>query len=149
MLSISTWEEIRNYNYVYACFIDFRKAFDTVWHDALFLKLAVFFIIGKTWAETWNFSLPKKLDLRKNKRFRDRLSSFCSTYPNICDRTKKIDYRCILNTSVNSVNTTLESPGASETQPSVQALNGRVQVIYFWVGNSYTFLCWGNFFGWN
>ena len=24
---------------VYACFIDFKKAFDTVWHDGLFYKL--------------------------------------------------------------------------------------------------------------
>jgi hypothetical protein len=35
--------------------------------------------------------LPKKFDLRKTKLFRDRPSSFCSTYPNICDRTKKMD----------------------------------------------------------
>jgi hypothetical protein len=47
---------------------------------------------GKTCAETWNFSLPKKLDLRKTKIFRDRPSSFCSRYPNTCDRTKKMDY---------------------------------------------------------
>jgi hypothetical protein len=46
---------------------------------------------GKTCAETWNFSLPKKLDLRKTKLFRNRPSSFCSTYPNICDRTKRMD----------------------------------------------------------
>jgi hypothetical protein len=34
----------------------------------------------------------KKLDLRKNKLFRDRPSRFCSRYPNICDRTKKKNY---------------------------------------------------------
>jgi hypothetical protein len=44
---------------------------------------------GKTCAETWNFSLPKKIDLRKTKLFRDRPSFFCSRYHNICDRTKK------------------------------------------------------------
>jgi hypothetical protein len=36
------------------------------------------FYFGKTCAETLNFSLPKKLDLRKNKLFRYRPSSFCS-----------------------------------------------------------------------
>jgi hypothetical protein len=30
------------------------------------------FYFSKTCAETWNFSLPKKLDLRKTKLFRDR-----------------------------------------------------------------------------
>jgi hypothetical protein len=49
------------------------------------------FYFGKTCAETWNFSLPKKLDLRKTELFRDRPSGFCSRYPNICDRTKKMD----------------------------------------------------------
>jgi hypothetical protein len=34
----------------------------------------------------------KKLDLRKKQLFSDRPSSFCSTYPNICDRTKRMDY---------------------------------------------------------
>jgi hypothetical protein len=51
------------------------------------------FYFGKTCSETWNFSLPKKLDTRKTKFFHDRPSSFCSTYPNICDRTKKMEYR--------------------------------------------------------
>jgi hypothetical protein len=53
------------------------------------------FYFGKTCAETLNFSLPKKLDhLRKNKLFRDRgpVYSFCSRYPNICDRIKKMVY---------------------------------------------------------
>jgi hypothetical protein len=50
------------------------------------------FYLGKICAETWNFSLPKKLDLRKTKLFRDQPSSFCSRYPNIYDRTKKMDY---------------------------------------------------------
>jgi hypothetical protein len=49
------------------------------------------FYFGKKCAETLNFSLPKKLDLRKTKLFRDRPSSFSSTYPNICDRTKRMD----------------------------------------------------------
>jgi hypothetical protein len=42
----------------------------------------------------WNlkFSLPKKLDLRKNKLFHNWPTSFCSRYPNVCDRTKKMDY---------------------------------------------------------
>jgi hypothetical protein len=53
------------------------------------------FCFGKICAETLNLSLPKKLDLRKTKLFCDRTSSFCSTYPNICDRTKKMDYRQI------------------------------------------------------
>jgi hypothetical protein len=42
-------------------------------------------------SKTWNFSLPKKFDLRKTKHFRDWPSSFGSTYPNICDRTKRMD----------------------------------------------------------
>jgi hypothetical protein len=54
------------------------------------------FYFGKTCAETWNFSLPKKLDLRKTKLFRNRPSSFCSTYPNICYRTKKMDYSVMI-----------------------------------------------------
>jgi hypothetical protein len=29
----------RKKNKLFTCFIDFRKAFDSVWHDALFLKL--------------------------------------------------------------------------------------------------------------
>jgi hypothetical protein len=50
------------------------------------------FYFGKTCAETLNFSLPKKLDSRKTKPFRNRPSSFCSRYPNMCDRTKKMEY---------------------------------------------------------
>lgn len=34
-------------NKLYACFIDFRKAFDTVWHEGLFLKLQRAGINGK------------------------------------------------------------------------------------------------------
>jgi hypothetical protein len=51
------------------------------------------FYFSKTCAETWNFSLPKKLDLRINKLFSDQSSSFCSTYLNIFDRTKRIGHR--------------------------------------------------------
>jgi hypothetical protein len=36
------------------------------------------------------FSLPKKIRFKKNQCFCDQSSSFCSTYPNICDRTKRI-----------------------------------------------------------
>jgi hypothetical protein len=50
------------------------------------------FYFGKTCAKTWNFSLPKKLDLRKTNIFRDWPSSFCSTYTNMCDTTKKMEY---------------------------------------------------------
>jgi hypothetical protein len=50
------------------------------------------FYFSKTCVQTWNFSLPKKLDLGKTKRFCNWPSSFCSRYPNICDRTKKMDY---------------------------------------------------------
>ena len=32
---------------LYACYIDMKKAFDTVWHDALFLKLQKADISGK------------------------------------------------------------------------------------------------------
>ena len=35
---------------LYACFIDLRKAFDTVWHEGLFLKLQKAGIIGKLYA---------------------------------------------------------------------------------------------------
>jgi hypothetical protein len=47
------------------------------------------FYFGKTCAETWNFSLTKKLYIRKIKLFCDRPSSFCSRYTNICDWAKK------------------------------------------------------------
>jgi hypothetical protein len=33
---------------IYACFVDFRKAFDSVWHDGLFLKLLKNKIGGKS-----------------------------------------------------------------------------------------------------
>ena len=36
-LTKKQWTEV-NYN-VFACFIDLRKTFDTVWHDGVFLKL--------------------------------------------------------------------------------------------------------------
>jgi hypothetical protein len=55
------------------------------------------FYFGKTRAETWNFSLPKKLDWTKTKLFRDRPSSFCSRYSNMCDRTKKMDHSSEFN----------------------------------------------------
>jgi hypothetical protein len=42
-------------------------------------------------AKCQNFSLPNKLDWRKTKHFCDRCN-FCSTFPNICDRTKRIWY---------------------------------------------------------
>ena len=32
---------------VYACFVDFRKAFDSVWHDGLFYKLLQLNVGGK------------------------------------------------------------------------------------------------------
>ena len=35
---------------LYACFIDLRKAFDTVWHEGLFLKLQKASITGKLYA---------------------------------------------------------------------------------------------------
>jgi hypothetical protein len=53
------------------------------------------FYFGKTCAETWNFSLPKTLDLRKTKLFHDRPSSFCSRYPNMRDRTKQMEFVCL------------------------------------------------------
>jgi hypothetical protein len=54
------------------------------------------FYFSKTCVETWNFALPKKLDLRKTKLSCDRPSSFYSRYPNICDTTKKMDYSQIV-----------------------------------------------------
>jgi hypothetical protein len=47
-----------------------------------------FFYFSKTCAETWNSSLPKKLDLRKTELFCDWPGSFCSTQT--CNRTKWI-----------------------------------------------------------
>lgn len=31
----------QNKNKIFSCFVDFRKAFDSIWHDDLFLKLLV------------------------------------------------------------------------------------------------------------
>jgi hypothetical protein len=49
--------------------------------------------------ETWNFSLPKKIDSRKNNVFCD-WSSSCSRYTNRCDRTKRIGYCHHSNVSI-------------------------------------------------
>ena len=43
---IDTYINNRNIR-IYACFVDFQKAFDTVWHDALLLKLQNTGIQGK------------------------------------------------------------------------------------------------------
>jgi hypothetical protein len=43
--------------------------------------------------ETWNFSLPKKLRFKINQTFCNQPSSFCSRYPNMCNRTKRIGFR--------------------------------------------------------
>jgi hypothetical protein len=40
-----------------------------------------------------------KTCLRKTTLFHNQPSSFCSRYPNVCDRTKKIDYNCLLPSS--------------------------------------------------
>ena len=32
---------------IYACFVDFRKAFDSVWHDGLLYKLSKINVQGK------------------------------------------------------------------------------------------------------
>ena len=37
----------RNGSKLFPCFIDLKKAFDTVWHDRLFLKLQKACICGK------------------------------------------------------------------------------------------------------
>ncbi len=37
------------YAYIYACFIDFKKAFDSIWHQGLFYKLIESGIEGKTY----------------------------------------------------------------------------------------------------
>ena len=40
-------QKCKNCSKLYACYIDMKKAFDTVWHDALFLKLQKADISGK------------------------------------------------------------------------------------------------------
>jgi hypothetical protein len=52
------------------------------------------FYFGKTCAETLNFSLPKKLDLRKTKLFRDRPSSFAPGTQTYVTELKKSTVIC-------------------------------------------------------
>ena len=38
------------YIQIYACFVDFRKAFDSVWHDGLLYKLSKINVQGKLYS---------------------------------------------------------------------------------------------------
>ena len=40
-------KSFRNKTYLYSCFIDLRKAFDTVWREALFYNLLKYGVNGK------------------------------------------------------------------------------------------------------
>jgi hypothetical protein len=44
----------------------------------------------------------EKLDLRKHKLFHNRPSSFCSRYPNVCDRTKTMGYSLGISGNVDT-----------------------------------------------
>jgi hypothetical protein len=55
---------LRRNKKLYACFIDFRKAFDTVWHDALFLKLREHGIGGLFYNIVKNMYKSSKLCVR-------------------------------------------------------------------------------------
>jgi hypothetical protein len=60
------------------------------WRQLDICETSFLLLNGSHWS--LKFSLTYKLDLRKKKLFHNRLSSFCSRYPNMCDRTKKMDY---------------------------------------------------------
>jgi hypothetical protein len=81
---------------------------------------------GKACAETLNFSLSNKLDLRKTKLFPDRSSSFCSRYPSICDITKKMDY----SLGFLKILFWLPVPGSQCVRSSP-----RVSLVLVWVSN--------------
>ena len=63
-----------NQGRLYTCFIDFKKAFDTVWHDGLFFKLQQLGING-------NFLFTLQDIYRKTEcavKFGDKLTQFFS-----------------------------------------------------------------------
>ena len=57
---------------VYACFVDFRKAFDSVWHDGLLYKLSQYNVGGKFFSLIKSLYACKFYVLRKARKLKKR-----------------------------------------------------------------------------
>jgi hypothetical protein len=69
-----------NHRKAYLALLDARKAFDTVWHDALFVKLSEYGVTGKLWlvlynwysklraTVTWNGSVSSEFEIKQGVR---------------------------------------------------------------------------------
>jgi hypothetical protein len=61
----------KNRKPVFACFVDFSKAFDSLWHEALFQKLYTLGIKGKCFQLIHNMYTHAKFGVKKDHTITD------------------------------------------------------------------------------
>jgi hypothetical protein len=66
------------------------------WPKSLKCLLSIMHLFFSSVAHVWVLGAKTTGPIGKTKLFHNRPSSFCSRYPNVCDRIKKMDYRCSL-----------------------------------------------------
>jgi hypothetical protein len=64
---------------IYACFVDFRKAFDSIWHDGLFLKLLQNKIGGKFHNLIKNLYSKSQCAVNSNSNSKIQIQNFIDT----------------------------------------------------------------------
>ena len=106
---------------IFGCFIDFSKAFDSVWHDGLMLKLIDSGIGGKT------YDIIK--DMYKNNRCCVKIHNRLTDY---FDQTKGVRQGCCLsptlfNIYINDLATKIER----SSSPGLKLLNKEIKCLLF------------------
>ena len=63
-------------SHLYTCFVDFRRAFDTVWHDGLFYKLRCIGVSDKYYQTIKSMYTSTNLSVKVGNYCTDTFSSF-------------------------------------------------------------------------
>jgi hypothetical protein len=105
------------------------------WHQLDLCE--IYFLLLNGFSRTW------KLDLRQTKLLHNRPSSFCSRYPKVCDRTKKMDIVFVLgNYSLFSatyyrwdpmVHVLRQSNHSNQNKKSSLLCSNGIQTTYLWI----------------
>ena len=62
----TVWYNVEQKSNIYAAFLDIKGAFDTVWHDGMFLKLGELGVTGKVWRIIKDSYTDLKCNVRLN-----------------------------------------------------------------------------------